>query len=113
MIFKSFDTTEEFSKGKTSRVFEYKIEDADINYSIVEINGRFPEEKWAINYKCKEMVHVLEGSGVFVLGGTKYDIKKDDVILIGLEEKYYFMGNFRLGVSSTPAWFPEQHDILD
>ena len=113
MIYKSFDTTEEFSKGKTSKVYEYKIEDSDINYSIVKISGRFPEEKWAINYKCKELVHVLDGSGILVIGATRYDLKKDDVVLLGTEEKYYFMGDMRLGVSSTPAWYPEQHDILD
>ena len=65
------------------------IEDKDINYCIVDINGRFPKEKWAINRKCKEMAHILSGSGILVVEGKEYQLKQDDVVLIDINEKSF------------------------
>ena len=41
MIYKSFKDTELF-EGPTNKTYEYNIEDKDINYCIVDIDGRFP-----------------------------------------------------------------------
>lgn len=112
MIYKSFKDTELF-EGKTNKTYEYNIEDADINYCIVDIDGRFPTEKWAINRKCKEMAHVLSGSGILVIEGTTYKLKPDDVVLIDVNEKYYWEGKMRLGIPCSPAWYPEQHEVVD
>lgn len=112
MIYKSFDNTELFNKG-TCKTYEYNIEDKDINYCIAEIDGRFPIEKWAINRKCKEMLHILNGSGIINVEGKEYQLKKDDVVLININEKYYFKGKMRLGIPCSPAWYPEQHEIVD
>jgi len=42
MIYKSFKDTELFE------TYEYNIEDKDINYCIVDINGRFPKKNFKI-----------------------------------------------------------------
>lgn len=96
MIYKSFKDTELF-EGETNRTYEYHIEDKDINYCIAEINGRFPKEKRAVNSKCKEMAHILGGSGKIVVENKEYPVKTDDVILIDIGERYYWEGNLRLG----------------
>lgn len=112
MIYKSFNDTELF-EGKTNKTYEYNIEDQDINFCIAEINGRFPTEKFAVNRKCKEMAHVLRGKGILVVEGKTYHMKKDDVVLIDVNEKYYWEGNFKLGIPCSPAWHHEQHEIVD
>ncbi len=113
MIYKKFNQTELFT-GKTNKTYEYNIEDADINYCIVDINGRFPtENKYALNKSCKEMAHILSGSGVLVVNNKKYQLEKDDVVLIDKLEKYYWEGNMRLGLPCSPAWKPEQHMELE
>ena len=112
MIYKSFKDVELF-EGATNKTYEYNIEDNEINYCIVNIDGRFPKEKWAVNRKCKEMAHILSGSGILVVEGKEYSLKKDDVVLIDINEKYYWKGKFRLGVSCSPAWFPKQHEVVD
>ena len=112
MIYKSFKDTELF-EGPTNKTYEYNIEDKDINYCIVDIDGRFPKEKWAINHKCKEMAHVLSGSGILVVEGKEYQLKQDDVVLIDINEKYYWEGKMRLGLPCTPAWYLEQHEDIE
>ncbi len=112
MIYKSFSDTELF-EGVTNKTYEYNIEDKDINYCIVDIDGRFPEEKWAVNRKCKEMAHILSGSGVLIVENKEYRVKKDDIVLVDKNEKYYWQGKMRLGVSSSPAWYPEQHELVE
>ena len=113
MIYKKFKDTELF-EGPTNKTYEYNIEDKDINYCIVNINGRFPSKyKWAINRRCKEMAHVLRGSGILVVENKEYHLEQDDVVLIDVNEKYYWEGIFRLGIPCSPAWYPEQHEEMD
>ena len=112
MIYKSFKDAELF-EGPTNKTYEYNIEDKDINYCIVDIDGRFPKEKWAVNRKCKEMAHILSGSGILVVEGVEYQLKQDDVVLIDINEKYYWQGKMRLGIPCAPAWYPEQHEDVD
>ena len=112
MIYKSFSDAELFS-GETNKTYEYNIEDKDINYCIVDINGRFPKQKWAVNRRCKEMAHVLSGAGIICVEGKVYNLKQDDVVLIDINEKYYWEGNFRLGIPCSPAWYPAQHEEID
>ena len=112
MIHKSFNDAELFL-GETNKTYEYNIDDKDINFCIVEINGRFPKEKWAINEVCKEMAHILSGSGIINVEGKIYNVKKDDVVLINVREKYYWEGKMKLGIPCSPAWYPEQHKIIE
>ena len=107
MIYKSFKDTELF-EGETNKTYEYNIEDNDINYCIVEINGRFPLEGRLMNEVCKEMVHVLDGVGNIVIEDKTINLKKDDVILIPPMSKYYWEGKLRLGASCSPAWYKGQ-----
>lgn len=109
MIYKEFKDAELF-QGPTNKTYEYHIKDKDINYCIVDIDGRFPRENFAVNHKCKEMAHILSGSGILVVDGITYNLKQDDVVLIDVEEKYYWEGKMRIGIPCTPAWYPEQHE---
>ena len=112
MIYKSFKDTELF-EGRTNKTYEYHIEDEDINYCIAEINGRFPTQGRAVNSECKEMAHILRGSGKIVVEGKEYLVKEDDVVLINIGERYYWEGNLRLGIPCAPAWHPAQHHIVE
>ena len=113
MIYKNFKDSEVFI-GKTNKTYEYNIEDNDINYCIVEIDGRFPIKGRLTNIECKEMVNVLSGSGFICVENKIYELKKDDVVLISQNEKYYWQGKMKLGCSCTPAWHPKQSkNILD
>lgn len=113
MIYKKFIDSEIFKK-QTNITYEYNIEDKDLNYCIVEIDGRFPFEKYALNKVCREMVHILDGCGqLYYIKDNKIEsiqLRKDDVVMVMPNELYYWEGKMRLGVSCTPAWYPEQHE---
>ena len=112
MIYKIFRDTQLF-EGFTNRTFEYNIEDKDINYCIIDIFGRFPKEKIAVNNVCKAMAHILDGEGILWVEGKTQSLKKDDVVVIMPGEKYYWNGKMKIGLSCTPAWYPEQHERVE
>lgn len=63
MIHKSLKDAEIFT-GPTSKTYEYNIADKDINFCIVDIDGRSPVQGMAVNRVCKEMAHVISGGGI-------------------------------------------------
>ena len=53
-------------KGKNSdkcNTLEYPFEDKDIDIGIATITGRYPDNGYGINTKCKELIYVIEGNG--------------------------------------------------
>jgi mannose-6-phosphate isomerase-like protein (cupin superfamily) len=88
---------------------EYPLGDKDINISIVEVSGRYPEKGRVTNLKCKELLQILDGSGKIFIEDKEIDFKAGDQILIEPGEKYYWDCQARMVASCTPAWYPEQH----
>ncbi|MFB6076400.1 MAG: cupin domain-containing protein [Candidatus Aenigmatarchaeota archaeon] len=88
---------------------EYPLGDEDINGSIIELEGRYPEEGRTVNEECKEMAFVMEGSGKLEVEGKSVDLKKGDLVLIEPGERFFWKGNMRMFMPCTPAWYPEQH----
>lgn len=46
---------------------EYDFKDKDIDFSVGEINGRYPDHGYCVNQEVKEMVYILEGGRVYLL----------------------------------------------
>jgi mannose-6-phosphate isomerase-like protein (cupin superfamily) len=89
---------------------EYGFDDEkNINSAVIELNGRYPETGFALNTVCEEVLYVIEGSGQLVGSQTKIIIETGDMLRIKPNEKYYFDGNLKLLISSSPAWYPEQY----
>lgn len=66
-----YEDSEKFERGNECTVWEYPINDKDINIGVAQINGRYPEKGYAINEKCKEIIYVISGSGVLYKRITK------------------------------------------
>lgn len=111
MIFIKEEDVKKNEKNSVNYVMEYDFLDEEINLSIVRIYGRMPEQGTARNTKCKEMVYVMEGSGVIYLTDKSYGFRSGDAFLIPTNEKYYIEGNCKLVVSCTPAFTVDQHII--
>lgn len=82
-----------FSNSDKCIGLEYPMDDKDINFSTATITGRYPETGYCTNEVCKELIYVVEGSGTLN--------KKDEVI------------EFSKVMPCTPAWYPEQHKLVD
>jgi len=104
-----FKSAEIFEKP-TSKVYEYNLPDKDINWCLCDVNGRFPKQGWGLNEKCKEMVFVIKGKGKIVIEGKgETTFKKNDLVLVEPNVKFYWVAKCRFGIACTPAWYPEQH----
>jgi mannose-6-phosphate isomerase-like protein (cupin superfamily) len=103
---------QKFENGQTCTVFEYGG-DADLSGAIAEINGRYPESGWSFNTAVKEMVFVLSGEGKIVTDAGEKTLIKDTMVLLDINERYYFEGTMlRIFMPTTPAWTPEQYRIV-
>lgn len=87
--------------------------DSDINGAVIHLSGRFPTEGRVVNTNCKEMAYIIDGNVTLVLEGKKYNLEKEDLVLIEPNEKYYWEGNVTMFVPCTPSWTPEQHVEVD
>ena len=100
---------QEFKNSQTCSVYEYFMEDRQINGAVVKLSGRYPETGCVLNLKCKELVYVIAGEGKVIVEGKETPLSEGDVVLISSNEKYFWDGNMTLFVSSFPAWTMEQY----
>jgi mannose-6-phosphate isomerase-like protein (cupin superfamily) len=105
--------SKEIKNSETCIATEYPIDDKDINIALVKIlKDRYPQEGWAVNEVCKEMVFITKGSATITTEEGSVDLRKGDVVLVEPGEKYYWEGNFEMIVPCSPAWYVGQHKIL-
>lgn len=104
---------QEFSNGDTCKGIEYPLNDKDINLSMAKITGRYPTAGYCVNEECKELVYVLDGSGSLNEKDYNISFEKGDVILIDKGEVYYWEGNCEILMPCVPAWYPEQHKLIE
>ncbi|HVS58704.1 MAG TPA: AraC family ligand binding domain-containing protein [Candidatus Saccharimonadales bacterium] len=105
---------QKFANSPTCTVYEYAMDDPDINGAVGVINGRYPETGMVVNEVCKEIVYVISGEGSLTTGKTTQPLAEGDVALIAPGEQYFFEGkDLKIFMPCTPAWYPEQHKELN
>ncbi|MFA6280056.1 MAG: hypothetical protein WC612_04625 [Bdellovibrionales bacterium] len=90
-------------------IHEYETHDREISSGVAVIKGRYPEQGFVINQKCKELVYVLEGSGTLITTDKETAFTKGDVLFIENKEKFAWNGNMVLFMATTPTFDPAQH----
>ncbi len=66
-----------------------------------------------MNEECKELIYVIDGRGTLNKENETIKFKKGDAILINKGEKYYWDALCTIVMPCTPAWYPEQHKLID
>lgn len=92
-----------------ARVDEYYMHNKLIDLCVVHINGRTPLKGKLVNSDFSCVCYVLNGSG-FVCGDS---ISVGDAFNILAHEPYWFDGNFIMIMCGTPAFNPNQCQIID
>ena len=108
-----FEQTEKFKNGENCEVLEYPLDDKDINISTAVLSGRYPEKGYCVNEQCKELIYVVSGSGTLNKKDEVIEFKKGDAVLIDKGEMYYWDANCEIVMPCTPAWYPEQHKMIE
>ena len=105
--------TKRFENSKTCTAIEYPLGDKDINGTLIQLEGRYPESGLVVNDVCKEIVYITKGSTQLEVDGELYELHVGDMAFILPGEKYYFEGKAEMFMPCTPAWYPEQHREID
>ncbi len=103
----------EFSNSDNCKGLEYPLNDSDINFATSQITGRYPEKGYCVNEKCKELIYVIDGKGTLNKKDEIISFEKGDVMLIEKGELYYWNANCKIVMPCTPAWYPEQHKMIE
>jgi mannose-6-phosphate isomerase-like protein (cupin superfamily) len=98
------------ANSSNCKVYEYPMQNSQMNIGVAEITHRYPNEGYAVNHKCSEMGYIIKGSGKLVTETAEIDLSCGDVVYIPHSEKYYWEGNITVVLPATPAWYPEQHE---
>lgn len=111
-LIKKNDATEGKNSDKCKYI-EYAFSDKDLDLSISEITGKYPEEGYCVNTGCKELIYVLEGNGKIYFENEEISFSEGDSILIDKNEKYYWDSEYcKISMTCNPAWSPEQHKLI-
>lgn len=107
------EQTKIFKAGDTCVAAEYHIGDKDIDGTVIELSGRYPETNRVVNLKCKELAYIIKGSGRVVIEDKEIKFNEGDLMLIDAGEKYFWEGKATMFMPCTPAWYPEQHKEVE
>lgn len=103
-----------FKNSDKCIAYEYPTKEKNLNMTVIDIEGRYPEEGQVVNKVCKEIIYVAQGSGKIVVEGKELELNAGDQVFINAGEKFYYSDcQFRLIVSCAPAYYPEQHIQVD
>lgn len=101
------------NNSKDCVAIEYSLGDKDITGAVIKLNGRYPDKGMVVNLKCKELAYILKGFGKLIVEGKEVVLQEGDLVLIEPGEKYYWEGKIIMFVPCTPAWYSEQHKIIN
>ena len=103
----------EFKNSESCTGFEYPLGDKDLEGSIIQVSGRYPQKGRVANAVCKELAYIISGSGKIVIEGKETLLGEGDLVMVEPGEKYFWEGKMTMFVPCTPAWYPEQHKQID
>jgi len=103
----------EYKNNPECTALEYELGETDINGAVITLNGRYPHAKRARNTISKELIQVLEGSGVAIVEDKKIDLAIADQLIIEPNERYSIEGTLKLFIASTPTWIADQAENVE
>lgn len=97
-----------------SSFLEYHLPFKSVSMGISKIHGRYPTTGFDIDLAVEQVWFAKSGVGEINISGDIVEVGEGDMILIPKGIKYQILGNkLELVVSSSPAWYPEQHKHVD
>jgi len=106
----SASEAQEHKNSPACTAYEYPLGDPDINAALIRLSGRYPDQGRVVNRVCKELVHIVRGTGRVTIEGKEIQLAEGDQLLILSGERYFFEGDLEMLMPCTPAWYPEQHE---
>jgi len=84
-------------------------EDSSIGLSVAEVDGAYGIN---LNKVCRLVFYVIDGGMTVELEGAVNKLSVGDAIMIHPNIKYSVRGKATFVISSSPAWYFEQYEVL-
>ncbi len=110
-IIKLEDTNKVMNSEKCV-IYEYLFGSEKTSLALVEIDGKYPDDGFAINKVFEEIILVLNGKGKIIIENKKYELKKNHAVLLKPNKKYRYEGNLKLATFTSPAFKMENHEVV-
>ena len=104
---------QEFKNSGKCIMYEYDLEDKDMDCGKAIINGRYPDKGYCLNTECKELIYIEDGKGILQIEDKKIKFTKGDSILIEKEEKFYWDANCTAIIVCNPPFNKEQYKMIE
>ncbi len=113
MLIKKTDARKK-ENSKDCTVWEYEYPSKNFSYATALIDGRYPQEKRAINRECEEVYYVISGSGIVHSEKGDFAINEGDLYFFEKGEIYWVEGvQLLIVLVNAPAWTSAQHKIVE
>jgi mannose-6-phosphate isomerase-like protein (cupin superfamily) len=113
MLIKKSETRKK-ENSSTCTVWEHDHPSKNLSYATILVNGRYPEEKYASNQECEEIIFVISGEGKIHTEKGEFELNPEDSYYLEKGEKFYLEGNnLLIGVINSPSWTFEQYKEVD
>jgi len=99
----------------TKVIYKYPTLSRLLELNHMKVNGRHPEKKdeYILEHDCQFIVYVIRGKGKIYAGDEVFSVKVSDAVYVPTENKFAAEGkNFEYITVETPAWYPEQAEII-
>lgn len=105
--------TKKILASPTTAIWEFVMEEKAISGAIAQINGRYPENGFAVNKVSKELAFVISGEGYIVTPTQKRPIHVGDLIFVDKGDLFAWeaKGALTIFMANTPKFDPEQHQV--
>ena len=108
-----YDNAEKGQNSEECKTIEYDFKESDMDLGVATIKGRYPNEGYCMNLKCKELVYVINGEGFLFMEDKNISFSKGDAILLEPKEKYYWKSDYcEIAMICTPPWNKEQYELI-
>ena len=102
-----------FKNSEKCTLYEFDFEDRDMDCGKAIISGRYPDNGYCVNTKCKELIFIIEGNGFLQIEDKRIDFEKNDCILINKNEKFYWNANCTAVIICNPPFNKEQYKFVE
>jgi mannose-6-phosphate isomerase-like protein (cupin superfamily) len=99
-----------FENGPTCGGYDFPDVSNELGAAVISVNGRYPEQNFLVNEKTNEMVYVISGRGTLLSPSEDVlEFTAGDVVYVGSNEVFAWLGEFTGFFANTPPFDPAQH----
>lgn len=102
-----------FENSKTCKGVAFVSDEMNVDMSVIEISGRYPESGWALNGEVSEIVYVQRGKGRLYLEGGETEIEQEAVVAVPAGRKFFWDGDMTLIMACNPPFNSGQYSMIE